>query len=359
MSQLKNKSILNIGLVGPGNIATNRHLPALAARADVLVKAVAGRTLSKARTVAEAFNIPQYYSDWREIADANDLDIICICTPPNLHAEIASRALLSGKHVFLEKPIGLSNQECDKLLEIAERSSGLLMVGFNMRFHRHVRKAQRTISEGMLGEIIAVNAVHTTKPKSEPEWLQNRETGGGVLIELAVHYYDLWCYLFQSSIHSVTATTNHKKKDESSGSVTTQMENGIIASVVFSKESVDNHQIDIYGTKGQLKLSRYMFDGYEHLLVNDFPGSPSVRLKKLGNSLRYLPHAVAAFKNGGDLVSSFKAEWDHFLNAVRGNTVLAFSLREYSQVMNAVLAGLRSAETDKTVKLDDLGKSIE
>ncbi|MGH7824568.1 MAG: Gfo/Idh/MocA family protein [Candidatus Binatia bacterium] len=88
------------------------------------------------------------------------------------------------------------------------------MLGFNLRWHRLVRRARETIRRGTLGMIQMIRTVLTSYHENVPEWRRYRTQGGGVLFEQAVHHFDLWRYLLQSEVEEVFATSRSGKWDD-------------------------------------------------------------------------------------------------------------------------------------------------
>src|SRR6185437_12415137 len=103
-------------------------------------------------------------SDWDTVLADPDVDVVDICVPTPLHREAAERALAAGKHVFLEKPIALTVDDADAIVDAAERSGRLFMVGLVLRFWPEYVELQRRIASGELGRAYAVGAFRLSPP---------------------------------------------------------------------------------------------------------------------------------------------------------------------------------------------------
>ncbi|MCX6619981.1 MAG: Gfo/Idh/MocA family oxidoreductase [Acidobacteria bacterium] len=151
--------------------------------------------LDKAASAAVRDN-PAAYTDWRKVIDRKDIDAVVIATPPYLHSEMAIAALQSGKHVYCEKPVGVSAEQVKALLAVAKSSGRVLVAGQQLRSFKQVGSAVRQIHEGVIGEVIMVAAQrHAEKDLahdgSSGDWYFDVTKSGGYLIEQSVHNLDL------------------------------------------------------------------------------------------------------------------------------------------------------------------------
>jgi myo-inositol 2-dehydrogenase/D-chiro-inositol 1-dehydrogenase len=351
---------IKLGLIGCGNVAEKRHLPALQSLKGVEVVAVADTNKDRLKQVADKFHIKKRYADFGTLLDDPDINAIAVCTPPKTHVEIALAALDAGKHLFIEKPLTLSLDESDRLIErAAQFPTSKVMVGFSMRWHRLVRQAREIIRQGTLGSLKAIRSVATSQFRAnEPEWLKRRELGGGVLIEYAVHTFDLWRFLLQSEVEEVFAVSRPGQWDDETATVTARMTNGVLATAVLSKGAAENNEMEIYGQNGRLHVSRYRFDGLEFFPASSFPGSVQTRLRNVVHTFTALPHAVSAMRQGGDYVASFQAEWRHFITGIQQDAPVESTLEDGRRALQVVLAVVESASLGKSVKITQASQQI-
>ncbi len=286
----------------------------------------------------------------------SSIEAVAICTPPDTHTEIALSALASGKNVFIEKPLALSIDDCDQIIQQANQSATKVMVGLNMRWHRLIRQAQAVIHQGRLGTVETICSTHTSPHKDESEWLQQRKRGGGVLVELAVHTIDLWCFLLQSKVQNVFAWSRCDDQNDKTATISARMTNGVLATAVLSKETAVNHQIAIYGRTGRLIIDRHRFDGLELFSADSFPGSIRARGQCLWHTLKSFPRGVSSIRQGGDLVNSFRNEWSHFISAIKQDTPFESALDAGRHASQVVLAVLESASSGKMISVDQISQ---
>jgi predicted dehydrogenase/nucleoside-diphosphate-sugar epimerase len=143
--------LLKVGLIGAGYILQS-HAKALKATGGVELHAVCDLSVSRARTAAEQFNVPNVFQSLDEIA-ASDCDVVHILLPPELHIDTASRMIKAGKHVFLEKPMGLGSAACRALSEEAAARGVKLGVNHNFLFMSGYQPLREAIRGGELGSI--------------------------------------------------------------------------------------------------------------------------------------------------------------------------------------------------------------
>ncbi len=269
-----------IGLVGAGNFTKMTLLPALKGT-DAQIKHIVSSGGVNGTALAQKHNIAQSTTDYNLVLDDKDVDLIMITTRHNLHANMVIKALDKGKHVFVEKPLALNNEELEAIEESYQKSNGTLMIGFNRRFSPHTEKIKSLVGDAPMNIIVTMNAGAIL-----PEvWVHNMEVGGGRIIGEACHYLDLLVYLTGSKIKAVcmNALGQNPSENTDNASILVQMENGSTGVVnyfangsksyakerleVFSQEKVlimDNFiKTTGYGTKGFSKLKTKLDKGHK------------------------------------------------------------------------------------------------
>lgn len=151
--------------------------------------------LDKAATSAAKDN-PTTYADWRKVIDRKDVQAVFITTPPHLHSEMAIAALKAGKHVYCEKPIGVTPEQVKDLVKAAKATNKVFMAGQQLRSFRGLTEAVAKLREGVIGDIIAVKAQRHAAADidhtgSSAEWYFDVSKSGGYIIEQSIHNLDL------------------------------------------------------------------------------------------------------------------------------------------------------------------------
>ncbi len=149
---------------------------------EPVLQAICGRNEEKVKEAAEKFGWNSYETDWRELIKRDDIDLIDIVTPNNNHAEIAIAAAEAGKHVFCEKPLALTLEQSQRMLEAVEKNKVLHMINHNYRFAPAIQFAKKLIEDGRLGKIYHIRATYLQDWIMDPQfplvWRLNKDVSG-------------------------------------------------------------------------------------------------------------------------------------------------------------------------------------
>jgi predicted dehydrogenase len=331
-----------------------RHLPALGRLPEADVIAVADVDEARLNRVADRFHVPARHADFRELLADDAVQAVAVCTPLQSHAAIGLAALEAGKHLFIEKPLAWSLEECDRLIERAETSRLTTMMGLNLRWHRLVRRARDICRGGTLGTILMANTILASYLPSVPAWRAQRAEGGGVLCEQAVHMFDLWRFILGGEIDEVFAVTRAGRWAEESAMVTARLGNGTLITAEFSWGTGNACALSIFGEGGRLYVDCLRFDGLQLLSRAERPGDLGVRLRRIPAVLRDLGTVPAALRDGGSYLTSYHEEWRRFLQAVRSGMPIDPTLRDGRRALEVILAARASSDLGRPVKVADL-----
>ncbi|MCV9884330.1 Gfo/Idh/MocA family protein [Metabacillus halosaccharovorans] len=164
------------------------------------MKVICGRNPEGVAEAAKQFGWEEYTTDWKELIQRDDIDLIDINAPSDVHKEITIAAAKAGKHVFCEKPLALTLEDSREMLEVVEAAGVKHMVGFNYRFAPAVMLAKKLIDEGRLGDIYHFRAWFLQDWLIDPNFplawrLQKEIAGSGSHGDLGAHLIDLAHYL--------------------------------------------------------------------------------------------------------------------------------------------------------------------
>jgi UDP-N-acetylglucosamine 3-dehydrogenase len=189
---------VRLALLGCGTIARDVHLPAFAAAGRDLVDVTvfASRSMASAERAAGQWGSGDVTTNWQEAVERDDVDAVDICAPNGLHRAMTVAACAAGKHVLVEKPMAVSLDDADAMIAAADAAGRVLMPAQNIRFAPACRAAGRALADGRIGELVGIRAVlgHTGPQDWAPgaDWFFDREqSGGGALLDLGVHLFDL------------------------------------------------------------------------------------------------------------------------------------------------------------------------
>ncbi len=164
------------------------------------MKVICGRNAEGVAEAAKQFGWEEHTTDWRALIQREDIDLIDINAPSDVHKEITIAAAKAGKHVFCEKPLALTLEDSREMLEVVEAAGVKHMVGFNYRFAPAVMLARKLIDEGQLGDIYHYRAWFLQDWLVDPNFplawrLQKEIAGSGSHGDLGAHLIDLAHYL--------------------------------------------------------------------------------------------------------------------------------------------------------------------
>lgn len=204
----------NVALIGCGAIART-HLEALAKLPETKISGLCDIKEERAAACAKDFGLDvPFFTDYQKMLQTLKPDVVHICTPHYLHFEMAAFALENGIHVVLEKPVCISQDQLQKLTDIAEKSTAKIAVSFQNRFLERNRAAKELIKSGKAGKVLGARGFvtwHREAPYyTESGWRGTMETeGGGVMINQAIHTLDLMLWLCGEA-ETVTATVANR-----------------------------------------------------------------------------------------------------------------------------------------------------
>lgn len=246
---------IHVGIIGAGDFVKGSHLPNFATLQDVYcVSAVMSRTGHNAMTTANSAGARYATTDVDEILADDKIDLVMIGTRHNLHAGLALKALKMGKHVFVEKPLAMNEEDLAAIEDFFAGNKGkdtpVLMTGFNRRFSpiallmREVLR--KRINPAILNYRINAGAIPMDN------WVHGPE-GGGRNIGEACHIYDLFLYLLGSSVETVNVTGIRPSTDAVAGNdnfiVTLGFDDGSVASLTYTalgSRDYPKERLDVY-----------------------------------------------------------------------------------------------------------------
>jgi predicted dehydrogenase len=205
---------LRVGIIGAGRIAVEAHIPCFrSAGAEVigLADVIEGR----AARFAREFKIPYAFDDFHQLLAMPEVDVVSVCTPPIAHEEVATAALEAGKHVYMEKPPAMNEEQMARIVAVRRRANRRLLVGSHTIYHPQIQTLKCYIDAGELGEIYVVKSLGSRRRGLPHGWYRRRDSmGGGAAFEDGSHKLDRVLYLLGTPAPvSVIARTYHKFSD--------------------------------------------------------------------------------------------------------------------------------------------------
>lgn len=254
------KESLRVGIIGCGEVVQSQHIPSLLRIKDAEITLVCDRDEDLAKRVAQRFNIDKYYTDFSEMLEKEELDMVDICTSPKSHAALSIQAMGAGCHVLVEKPMALSLKEADDMVRASKGNKGKLCVVHNMLFEPVVMKARGMVSEGSIGDLTGID-IKFSREKDD-DWITNKDHWshkllGGMFGEMLPHPI----YIAQAFLGNLEPLSVHTRKLSSYNWVVAdelrvilESEKGMATITSSCNWPKDKAIVDIFGTKMNLRI---------------------------------------------------------------------------------------------------------
>lgn len=233
--------MVRVAIVGTGNIS-QIHIDAYQAFPErCQIVALVDIYPQKAEEKARRYNIAcDVYNDHRKILERDDIDLVDICTPPYVHADIAINCLRSGKNVLVEKPMAASLDECDEMLAAAKESGKMLSSIAQNRFRKPIAGLKSVLDTGLAGDVkhVQVDSFWWRGHCYYDLWWRGlwSKEGGGCTLNHAVHHIDMlgWMMGLPQEVTAVMANVAHDNAEVEDLSVAVLRYSGALASVTSS-----------------------------------------------------------------------------------------------------------------------------
>ncbi|MCG8653617.1 MAG: Gfo/Idh/MocA family oxidoreductase [Pirellulales bacterium] len=254
---------VRFGLVGFGAWGQH-HAAAIETTGGAELVAIAARSDQSVSAAGQAYPQAAVHADFRELVARDDLDIVDVVVPSDLHHRIATAVLESGKHLLLEKPMGVALPECDDMIRIAKQNELLLAVGHELRLSSMWGKAKEMIDDGYIGtpQYALVELSRNPYRQGADGWRYDISRVGSWILEEPIHFFDLARWYLQSAgePEKIYATANSRQTDhpelQDNFSAIMHFSGGGYAVVSQTLAAFEHHQtIKVTGTKGALWAS--------------------------------------------------------------------------------------------------------
>ena len=335
--------LLKIGVIGLGRMG-QLYVRTLAAQVSgVHLFAVADVGEQARKQVADEFRVPHVFEDAHELMALSELDAVVIATPTSTHHELVIAAASAGKAIFCEKPLALTLKETHTALEAVARAQVTLQIGFMRRFDAGYQKAKALITDGLIGYPVTFKSL-SRDPFCPPRNYLDPAKSGGLILDMAIHDFDLARWLVGSEVERVTAegTTLVCKELESVG-------------------DIDNALINlrfVNGALGNVEVSRNAFYGYDirtevlgsegAVMVGVHQHTPVVLLTRGGAQHDVTPYLMERF---GD---AYRAQMQHFVNCLRDKQSPSVGGADALAALEVCVAATRAWKEGRVVRVGEV-----
>ena len=341
----------NIGVIGCGKIAQVRHIPEFAANGQAKLGGFFSPNARRAEDMAARYGGKVYAAAEEMFADPA-IDAVSICAANYAHADLAVRALKAGKHVLCEKPMAVTEAQCQAMLDAAKESGKRLLIAQNQRFAKAHMAAKQMLEEGVIGKVITFRSTFghggpetwSISPGKDTWFFDKKRAAMGAMADLGIHKTDLLRYLLGQDVVRTTArlvTLDKRGPDERLIGVDDnafciyEMSGGVLGTMTVSWTyyGAEDNSTVLYGTGGIMRI----YDDPAHSIV----------VRTAGGEEKF--YDVEQIQTNDNQTAS--GVIDEFVSAVEEGRPSELDAEDVIKSMNAVFASIRSAEEGRTMEV--------
>lgn len=335
---------LKLGIVGLGRLG-RKHAENIAFKIpNAELTAICSIVEAEVAEVQKSWGIEYAYTDYFEMLKNNNLDAIVVASSSSEHCKHIEAALEAGFHVFSEKPLGLTVEECLQVERVVEKHQDqVFMLGFMRRYDASYAYAKQKIEEGIIGKPVYIRCYGEDPVQAIEGAIAFAEKSGGIYLDMAIHDIDLARWLLGSEAQSVYAIGGcfsyddfKKYGDVDNGAAMIQFKNGAMAQLFVSRTCAHGYHIEteIIGTKGSLRIGT----------------TPVKNLVTMFNENGAVNECVSGFLERFE--QAYLSEVQEFVNCVQEDRKPAVTVYDGTNATRVAFAATESLKDNKLVSLD-------
>ncbi|WP_417857436.1 bi-domain-containing oxidoreductase [Xanthomarina gelatinilytica] len=310
-----------IGIIGAGNFTSSTMMPNLK-KVSADVKYIASSGGLSSTTMAKKYGIARSTTNYQEMLEDENVDLVLITTQHNSHARMVIEAANAGKSVFVEKPLAISEKELSEVIESYEKNNVNISVGFNRRFAPLAIKMNKALGN----DNTPINIIATMNAGFIPKntWVHDMKVGGGRIIGEACHYIDLCSYLAGAKVVSVcmNAMGKNPAEDTDNASILLKYENGSTAVINYfanGSKSYSKERLEVYSQERTMVM-----DNWRKVKFYGFKGARNFSGKQDKGHFNQFQKLIDQHKKGGEPIIPF----DSIVNTTKASFAAITSLKE-------------------------------
>ena len=338
---------LNFAIIGCGRIAPH-HIGALEQIPEARLAMVADILPERAKAFGDLYGVP-WTADYRDVLKSDSVDVVNICTPSGLHAQMGIAAAKAGKHIVVEKPMALTLEDADALISTAEEEGVTLAVVFQNRFNPTVQELRRALEQGRFGKLTHGNAaIRWTRGQDyydSGSWRGTWALDGGAFMNQSIHNIDLlqWMLGPVQKLGAFTATALRNMEAEDVGAAVLHFANGSIG-IIEAATTIypDNLEetLGIFGESGTAVIGGVAINQMRYWRFADGLDNEDEVLRAHTS-----PEPSTVYGLG------HRPLLQNVINAILGREELLVDGREGRKALEIILAVYLSAEKGEMVEL--------
>jgi UDP-N-acetyl-2-amino-2-deoxyglucuronate dehydrogenase len=342
--------IWNFGIIGAGLIA-DFHAKAIGDIPNAKLIGCCDKVTEKAKKLADRYHI-RIFQDYQEMLADDEIDIVTIATPSGFHAEPVIAAAKAGKHVLCEKPLDITLERIDSMIEAHEKSGTYLGGIFPFRFNDYVSPLREAINSGRFGTITYAGVYvpwWRTDEYYKDSWHGTLKLdGGGAIMNQSIHMIDMLCDLMPpvESVQAITATLGHKIETEDTAAAILRFAGGALGIIYGTTASFPGQfrRFEITGTRGTVINVENSITVWQ--FADEKPEDKEIirRFGKIEGGGGVADPAAITYEN-------HKRNFMAFLNALDKKKKFAIDGKEARKAVEVILAIYKSSKEQKAVRL--------
>ena len=307
-----------VGIIGAGNFTKMTLLPALKG-CGAGYKFIASAGGVSGTALARKYGFSHSTTDYKEIFKDENVDLVLITTRHDKHASMSAEALTAGKHVFVEKPLALNNEQLEQIISVYQQSKTSLTVGFNRRFSPHAVKIKSLVTQGPMNVIATMNAGHI--PGNI--WVHDMQVGGGRIIGEACHFIDLITFFTGSKVKAVCMNAMGINQDDNTdnASILLKYEDGSTGVINYfsnGSKAYSKERIEVYSQERTA-----IIDNFSQTTGYGFKGFSKLKTNLDKGHKKQFEQLINRIKSGGEALIPF----DEIVNTTKASFAAIESLK--------------------------------
>lgn len=224
------------------------------------------RSPGKAKAFAEKHSISQWFNDLDQAIQQSGCDVVDICLPNFLHHEATLKAATAGKHIIIEKPLAVTLEEADEMIEACEHANVKLMYAEELCFAPKYERVRQLVKQGAIGEMYMLKQSEKHSGPHSDWFYDVNLSGGGVLMDMGCHAIEWFRWMLDNakvkSVYATMSTVLHKERTRGEDNAVTilEFENGVtcVAENSWAKHGGMDDKSEVYGTGGVVYADLFM-----------------------------------------------------------------------------------------------------
>jgi predicted dehydrogenase len=341
---------VKVGIIGSGFEADIHAASLQIMPEDAEIVAVASPTPGKAQALASKYGIPRIFLDYRDMLREPDIEMVTINAPNSLHAQMTIDAARAKKHVVCEKPLCMTLEEADEMIEVCRREGVLLMYAEELFFTPKYVRAKEMADQGAFGKVYLVKQSEKHFGPHSPWFWDMSRAGGGALMDLGCHGI-AFCYWFLNRpkiksvyCHLTTDVHGDKTTGDDNALCILEFENGATGIVEnsWAKRGGMDDRIEVFGDQGLTYANLHMGNALPTFSASGY----GYAVEKAESTTGWSYPVYDEHWNYG-----LPHELRHFARCVRGKETPIATGEDGRVVMEALYAGYASAGEGRRIEL--------